>query len=309
MKYITSLVLLITLFSLSACGSLRPDPAPTSAIDASYPTLEMYVDGSLFHGAAVVYKADTNFDFEVQGYYSGELRVTSVNCGFDKTVNYENNQRVKIDLSSVTIPVRNCFFVAKMTPSYPGEAGSGIKISAIVGILAFKRKVEERQAYATPLKVMTPPKGFLTVPVGDVPSARILINGCNGIYDHVLKPDSGKVTIPLEEIFSSAQGYCVADGVVITDQLQDLLVYLAGAVYAQSYTPLSIPSISIKGGKIRVVSEEAVSIVSVDNEYKLSNKGTFDFDPSKPGHVVRAITVKGRTALGVWDGKEFRWMQ
>ena len=61
---------------------------------------------------------------------------------------------------------------------------------------------------------------------------------------------------------------------------------------------------------MNIEAQDVVSIVSVGDSYKVSNAGKFKVDTNKE-FVVRAISVSGRTVIGVYSPKsrEILWKQ
>jgi len=76
------------------------------------------------------------------------------------------------------------------------------------------------------------------------------------------------------------------------------------------FNQLSTPSVHVGKKKITVTASESVSIISLDNEYKIKQKAKFKFKHDQ-SHILRLLTVKGRSVLGLWDinNQRFRWIQ
>jgi hypothetical protein len=103
-------------------------------------------------------------------------------------------------------------------------------------------------------------------------------------------------------------------GVVITQNYKNfdfnalLSVYELQNSAGEMMVQLPEPVIDFKGNKIKITADGQVSVLSVDSQFKINNVGTFDWDISQD-HVIRLITVRGRTLFGVYDSieRDIKW--
>jgi len=305
MRLITLLALLLV-----ACGAqVRPDPSPINAIDANYPTLEMYACNKTWHGVGICrVKPGQNFQLIIQGYFTGTIRIASPNCNIAQTVSYKDSQKIKVNVPGNS---GNCVIVATMSPRFP-NGDNGVEVSSLRGYFAIRRDSLPNQWVGRAVKLPLPGYGNLRLPVGPITGGNTILNGCGRDYN---EPNSisGKVlTVPFRGFVNSGgtTGACVADGAVFSPEYQALLVNVLVVSYSSNLNPLAIPLVDIADGEITVTADPAVSAVAVDNIFKVATRGVFPFDP-KINHVVRAITAKGRSVIGLWvaSEQEFIWQQ
>jgi len=103
---------------------------------------------------------------------------------------------------------------------------------------------------------------------------------------------------------------CMMEGFINSSAFVDVDFNVLVAKYNAEFTQLPIPVVKINGDKIEIIADDAVSIVSLDNEYEIDYEAKFDFDRTKP-HVIRLLTVKGRSVIGLIEagGQQWEWLQ
>lgn len=319
--WILSLVLVL----LTGCGTpqLKEDPV-IPAIKANYPTLEFWACSKLWHGLGVCYiepdQPHTSVNLRVQGYYKGTGRIYSQTCEIDKTFTYTENQLIPIEIPELE-PGRNCLVNVILSPEYPKEWRSGIAIWSLKGMLAIRVRHGDEDWSGHVRRLTGRWKSQLDLQVGPHKAARVAIRGCGVKYDKKLGVDNGWLRIELSEAYRREVGDCVAEGVALISGVRDTTFSVLTAQYATElpldpdwrdfgFIPLAIPVWTLNGSTLKVTAQEAVSIISLNDKYEIDNEAKFSFD-RKRTNILRLITVKGRTVLGVWypGSQDWEWYQ
>lgn len=301
----------------SGCGkNLRPDPV-LPVIDAGYPSLEVLYNGKRYNGGTILsVKRGSDLsalELAFQGYYEGLYRFSSQRCELDSPGSfYEKNALVKIPLKGVAS--EDCVVTITMSPSYPKSARKGIDVDSFRGHIAIK--VTDGEAwYGDFIKVTGSWRHTLKIFVGGSGLARVIADACGVQYDKEVQIENGFVEFEISEATKLLPGeQCILDGAIITDEFEDYLFNVFVANYkttsgSKSFSPLNFPIVKDHGDEIEVIASDVVSVVSLDQEYEMDYKETFDFDP-KASHVLRAITVMGRLVIGIYEpGQGWRWLQ
>ena len=322
------LILLFVILSLpilTGCAGklLKEDPVIPS-VKANYPTLEFRACGELYHGVGTCYLSQgqnhDSVNLKIQGYYRGTGRVYSSNCQIEQTFTYGENELISVKLPQLE-PGRSCLVSMVLSPEFPPEWRSGISVYSLKGLLAIRiQKGQER--WGGFLRKLTGEfKSQVDIPIGDVyQSARVVARGCGIDYDKQVPLDKGFLHLQLHEVVSYKLGDCILEGAVLTTDsdrtFTGLVTQYATTLPADpewqqyGFIPLAIPKITVSESTLEVIGQDQVSVVSLNSKYEINSKAKFKFDPSKI-NVVRLITVKGRTVLGVWDPKtqSFKWGQ
>ena len=320
---VTSLILFAVLVSCSH-GDLREDPV-IPAIKVNYPTLEFQACGETFHGLGICYlergSAHNEVNLKIQGYYKGTIRVYSSACGLDMTFTYAENELMKIKLPKLE-PGRSCLVTAVMSPEYPKKASKDVATYSFKGHLAIRIEKPEEIWYGETRKVTGNWRSQYDLMVGNFPKALVAIRGCGKAYNKKMTLDQGYARIKLSEAAERLEmGDCVAEGVALVKNETDTTFSILLTQYATelpddpqwkdyAFSPLAIPRVEFSGGEIKVVASPEVSIISLNGEYEINNKAEFKFDRTKP-NILRILTVKGRSVLGLWSAgaQEFEWKQ
>lgn len=321
--FLVALCLISHTLLLGCAGKLLKEDPVIPAIKANYPTLEFGACGELFHGLGTCYlregEAHNSVNLKIQGYYRGTGRVFSNNCAVDQTFTYTENELISVNLPQLE-PGRSCLVSMVLSPEYPPEWRSGISVYSLKGLLAIRiQKGNER--WGGFLRKLTGNfKSQVDIPVGPHKEARVVIRGCGVKYDKVITLDKEIAHIQLSEAIVSQIGDCVVEGVILTSDIDRTFTGLI-AQYATTlpldpewreygFIPLAIPKVDVSDSSIKIEGPDSVSVISVNDKYKVTSKASFSFDRNKI-NIVRLITVKGRTVLGVWDPKaqSFKWGQ
>lgn len=315
MKRIVSIICLLVLVS---CAGLRPDPV-IPAIAVGYPTLEFKACEQTFHGLGIcsVEKGNLYDDvsFQVQGYYKGTGRVFSQNCNLDQTFSYIDSEIIKIDLEGEA--VKDCLISVTLSPEYPKQNSGEIAVYSLQGHLEIKVKNQDEMWNGQTRKLTGNWKNKLNIKLGVGDLVRVVIRGCGVRYDKEHKVKNGIVTIELSEaMLRKEKELCILEGVIFDPQYEDYLFTVMVAQYATElpndpkwkdyrFIKLAIPSVKI-GKKLEVVATSEVSVVGLDDKNYIKNEKKFKFKKDRD-HILRIVTVKGRSVIGVWKASEAKW--
>lgn len=283
---------------LASCKSnnLRPDTASISAIDANYPTVEFSAKENLYHGYGIVQiNPGESLDVKIQGYYSGSIRLDG-QClpeKIDKA--YDTNQVISITVR----PTKSCFLRVVMTSVY-GKNKEPVTVYPILGYLAVK--VADTTSHDWHVEARRRKSGVSTkvyLGVGGDGSSKVIADGCGKRFEFEAEIHGGIVVLDLKDLVQ--KDTCILEGYATSNQYAPLRFSILSVTYNKTYPELSHPKVVIlKNGKLWIQAEESVSILSFDKEYYFMNDITVQkFDPNS-SHIIRAITAKGRTAIGVW---------
>lgn len=301
-----------TLVLTSCGGKLRPDNASISAIDAGYPTVEFQACGKVWNGVGVckIKEGDLydGVNLKIQGYGegTGTIRVDAKNCELGDTFNYSKSQLVPIKINGRA--GKNCLVTFVVAPKYKNQDKSGIVVYPLRGHLAIKvvRDQDDWEGYT--LKRTGSWIYNYKVWIGGEGSVRVKMTGCGNTFDQDLPLVQGEVTIPVHRAtsYNNVQT-CVIEGIVVSPKYQDLFFTFVLVQYSGRYAVIPKPIMEVKGSKVTIKADANVSVVSIGNEYVLSNEADFKFDSSKPV-MARALTVKGRNIIGQWNPKNKEWV-
>ena len=293
---------------LSGCGhNLRPDTSLPS-IQANYPTAEFRACGKVWHGlgACEILEGEPldRVDLKIQGYYKGTVRIVSADCQIDDTFRYDNNALIHYSIAGSGS--KSCVVSFVVSPEYPNEATSAIVIHSLKGYLFVRVSKPDEHWEFYRARVPESGVGHLVMPLELNQPARVLASGCGMKFDRVVQPEGGNIVLSYSDIIGpiTVKG-CILQGLLIDGAVQRFFTAMVWG-YDKRYVPLATPVVSEDGGKIRVDGGSEVSVVSLDALYRISNKGSFKFDKTK-NHVLRILTVAGRSKLGIWAAGGDRW--
>jgi hypothetical protein len=305
-------VILISLFVI-ACGAppLRPDPVPIAAPDANAYTAEFRAAGMVWHGAAVLPirrgRPISDLQISVQGYHEGVISVYSSACDIQDSVNYRGSALVPI--SSDLIPSTGCAIGFYVTPKYKSEENQSVIIRSFKGLIRL-RLIDDQDAFA----------GYVSqIPMGSdaeisLPSdidTVVVMRGGQGACEistrdnEIFSPFNGSIKIRLSQISLKTDNIktCVISGFYNKSREQVVFNWLV-AVHSSRYSHLPTPSTSFDR-KLSVFSDPAASILSVGSSYIFGINGEFS---AQNGDIVRALTVSGRSRIGVFSDGNVSWI-
>ncbi len=307
MKAAIFLHLAAMLLVFTGCsGKLRPDSS-LAAITAGYPTAEFQACGRLHNGLGLCVIEEgtsiSSISLKVQGYDAGEIKIDSNDCTFMSTpIKYSKNALVPVALKDNGS--KFCVVTMTVSPSYESANQNGIKIHGFRGHLYVKTIKKGEDIETTFFKESGNWKKLWNIKTGEVAPVRLFSKGCGITVDKKVTPkEDTSIDIHLQNHVGPQNQTCVVEGVVQGEVYKDLLLTVLVSQYESAFVPLAPPTVSVEKGKITLEASDSVSVISVGNEYTFQTKATFKVDLSKT-FIVRALTVKGRSAIGQWDPKK-----
>jgi len=249
----------------------------------------------------------SEMDLQLQGYYQGAVTIDSELCEIHDSFRY-----VGATLHDYTLPgvaEKSCLLDMVVAHEWPKEDSSGLVIDPVKGRIWMV--VTNRKIYTQTNKVKEGLEAHLRFPgpEGDGSARVVLRSGapCAVSYDETHAVVNGEIEVKMSDLGAFKSGdQCQVSGAVIGSSERYRLAWMFW-VYDKTFTPLPKPTIEIDGDEIDIEAHTGVSIVALDNLYKVHYKADFDFDPMKP-HVLRLMTVKGRLLVGLWDPADREWI-
>lgn len=308
-SFVYFLTFLLISACLISCQPIRLDPIVIGAIDAGYPTLEFEACGKLWLGMGVCRIAPgqsySSLNINLQGYYQGTVQIQSEACNVSILRRYVQNELISVPTPSTA--TTDCLFTFQIFPEYPHEANTSISVSGFKGML-WVRMIPKAQAWKPALVRHS---GHwvqnLSLYSGGTGPVKVTAVGCNrDLASGPFLLSNGYLNFPLQNYVSPMDSECVLEGLVINPQFKNLLFSVLVAQYSVSFAPLPIPVATVSNGFLEVNADPAVSVISLDDDYKINNKTSFQFDASQP-HILRTLTTKGRSVLGQWNPKKGTW--
>lgn len=314
------LIAALTLALLVAgCGAkeIRPDPSEP-ATQANFHSAEFQACGQLFNGIGICeIEKGVNLDtlkLKVQGYFKGAITVATTCPIADKpptSTRYDNSLLWQIPLNGPAL--QTCGITFLVSPEFPDEANQPVEISSLKGHLLVR--VIERGQEAFPFLVKSKegvnPSEVITMK-SSAREAEVFLKStaCSLDFHKKYEVSGGLFVLKVKDFFPTMpMKTCPIEGVVFFDNVpQRVAIFLDG--YSRTFNPLAIPAVTVKDAKINITAGDQVAALSVDDQYLVNYTGQFKFDPAQP-HIVRAITVRGRLALGQYSPKTkaFKWIQ
>lgn len=312
---------------LIACGAkdLKPDGI-MPAIKANYPTAEFNACGKLWHGLGVcMVEPGKPFQFTIQTYYVGSVMVAFSNGQQNIIESYAQNTPLTVDVDPYE---KNHVVTFVVTPVFKESTQ---KIESFIGHLYLKHNKRPTLTYVG--KYRPDSKEYIKLPFDQ--KADVLMLGCNGekylgteinpvdnfvkLALSVLEPKKSKVPCAYEggikPSVSLTTEYLSRDmskeSFLASSEAKEIAWF--ASVYDPAFVPLEIPSVRFQTNNRRQIVVEAaeeVSILALDDKlFSGESKTTFNFDENKD-HILRALTVKGRSAIGVYKSatKQWEWM-
>lgn len=316
MKKLKTMALLFVLSVMfTGCSHLREDPVAIPAIEAGYPTAEIIACGNRWNGLAIckIKRGEpySTINLKIQTYFDGTVAVDAKNCDIDlePPISYENSQLLEIKLPELAN--RNCLISVTVSPKYPDEESQDIKVFSYRGHIAIRVVEDELDWYGKIFKVTGLFDASMNIFVGTPTSVRVVASGCGTrLYDKTIPTPNGYLEIPVHDIASANLGVktCMIEGFIRDQQFKDILFNIVLTKYDERFVPLPTPIVEVTGGEIRIKGDEAVSIVSLNDKYEVGMEVKFDFDVNKP-NVIRLLTVKARSVIGIWKAGDWEWLK
>lgn len=298
--------ILLFLFLLSCSGgSIKPDPTMGS-MDANYPTVEFLACGNIWHGLGVcpIKKGQTMSDInlEIQGYYNGTIKVVS-DCGFNENKRYKDSEKISLRSSE---PAKSCIISFVVSPEYPKEEKTPVVVRSLSGYLAVSaiEDGDDFSGYVSKIKQGTDSSIFIDADQGD---RRVVFKGCGKSYDRTITSVGGLIEIQASDVMGPIGiTQCPLSGGISNDTTKYITWMIWG--YHGDFQPLSDPVVKVSKNKLTLIADPTVSVVSVGNLFKIGSSATFKIDKDKT-YILRAVTVSGRTAIGLYKNGVVKWVK
>jgi hypothetical protein len=299
---------------LSSCAAvLKPDPVLVSAVDANYPTAEFQACGRIWHGlgtCAVEEGAPSSaVNMQLQGYFEGGIVVDSVGCGISQKQTYRDNELVRVEFPK---PISDdCILTFRISPELPSQDKNSQVVYPLKGHLLVKVLRKGDEVKLGTLKVTGRWQRTEKLWIGGTNEmVDVYLNGCGKNLRLKQELVNGYALVKLHDAVDYKIGTCVIDGVIVHPKYQDLRIDVLVAQYDERFTPLAIPTVSYDKDRIIVQADPAVSVITLDRQAINNSDASFKFDRSQ-AHILRLITVKGRSVIGEFDPEkgQWKWMQ
>lgn len=307
-------ITLLALASLTSCGKkLRPDPIDIPAQEANYPTAEIWVKDEFHHGLVMTSikrgRPYRDLRVRVQGYYKGSVQIESEDCGISLDRQYTQNELIDVDIPRLAD--RDCVISVLVTPSFDGQ---DVKVHSFQGHIGIKvlDYEDDDDDYINwvghQVKMSDVSDPFVEIDTGTAgDEADVFLSGCGKEMSDTISMNNGVVVIPMGRAVEHQKQLCVLEGRISVEEYEDLHVNILVAVYDNKFTPLTIPMVKVGTDTIDVEARQAVSIISLNEEYEFDYDASFEFD-RYGSNILRLLTVKGRSVLGKWDNIMQRWI-
>ena len=307
MRWFALLLFLVSF--LPNCATLRDDPNPPAG-ESNFPTAEFWAGGSLHHGIARIQLEKgmpyDDIDLKVQGYFRGVIRVDSQRCGVAESVLYENNALVPIKIKGVAGP--SCIYNIAVVPEYPGNPeDSPLQTYELIGQLLVKVVAKETKLMGKAEVLMEGVDFHMYLPLPPNKQSKIALKGCGVNYVKSIFPAAGSITLSFREMVGDTPPKrCFIEGAAVSGD--DVWRY-SWVVwnYSSEHNPLTNPMIESTWYGLRVQGDPTVSVISLDDKYELGIEASFAGFDEDADHVLRVLTVKGRSVVCQWDKRRKTW--
>ncbi len=147
---------------------------------------------------------------------------------------------------------------------------------------------------------------FIPISAEDQP-AQVVFRGCGISYDSSLDILDKNIDISTIDIMPDIKKErCTLEGFVRYEEIQIKKVTWRIWGFDPEFSPLSEPVIVEKDDRLYVEGDPTVAAISLDKEFILGPESDFNFD-NKKDHILRLITVKGRSVLCRYLSKRGKW--
>lgn len=299
--------LALALLLASCAGRLRPDPSPAAAL-SNYPSAEFYACGRHFVGLGYcelpVGTPINSIAFAVQGYHAGRIRVFSAALPIDVSLRYAGTKRVPITLPG--IPRASVALGFTVNPEFPDEESQGVEVYGTMGWLLVKVALPGEAWTFSETRSPVGSDAVVRIPSAGASSAIVISPECG--VDRTVPIAGEELELRLGDLVDASEmGRCIFQvGLLGTGRFHAWLAWR----YAPEFIPLASPALDRGNDSVRVTADATVSALILDDEMRVDREAKFKIDWARP-HVLRAVTVKGRSAVGVWnpENQEVLWMR
>lgn len=301
---LTPILLFLSIF-LYSCGGVVPDNGSVlPAIRAGVPTVEIDGCGGIDKGLKICTVGRevnlVNLNISVQGYWEGKIAYVTSGCPveLDESFLYSRHQKIKIPLAGVLDT--DCLITVTLSPRYRGFESNGVIVWPIEGHIYLR---STSRLPVTQTNVTARDVGLLLE--ADAPKRVVMQSSfCDINFDRVLDPERGLVEVRLSDLTKlDEQKICIINGADVDDK-KLILWYVA--IHNPAYNFLPKPRITYSKTRITVEGSNDVTAIILNSEYKYGDKAKFKFKKDKE-NILRMVTAKGRTVLGVWSPEKGEW--
>jgi hypothetical protein len=310
------LYLLLALL-LIGCGAkpIHNDPSePTT--DANYLSAEFSACGQVFNGIGICEiqkgKDLSDLNLKVQGYFDGAITMAAT-CAVDERlpskIRYQKSARYDVPLSGRA--TETCVFTVLVSPEYPDEQNQPVDISSLKGHLFIKVVDAAGVSFSKSLKVKegyNPSEIFSVKAEGREAEVIMKEATCGVDFKKTYPIVDGKFVVKVKDFLPYVpMKTCPISGVFFVDNRPTrMTVFVNG--YSRTFIPLAIPLVSLDGKELTIQAENAVAAVGVGSSMVVSNTAKFTIDPTK-SYIIRAVTVRGRSIIGIFRKGKTTWIQ
>jgi len=308
--FLRNIFILILVYFIIGCEKEdypTPDHGP-HAYEHNFPTAEFSACGKNFFGIGICdidLDSDlSSIDFKIKGYFSGDVKITS-NCGFNDVFHYTNNKLISYPVSGKV--KQSCLFGILVNPKFPNQDNKPIETSGFKGFLLVSANRSNDLVYDFVTKVKEGMNSKIDIPVSVAYSLRAKFAGCGVSFDSIVEPHDGFVTLYVSNLLSVlSKQTCPLFGGIGTKPTTYVNWFIQ--IYDNEFQNISQPEVEIGNNKIKVIAEDSVTAVFVNDGYVYSSIGEFSVD-MKNTFIVRAITVGGRSQIGDFNpqSREIVW--
>ena len=305
---LAELIVLLLLTGQGCAHTASLDPSPPAAA-SNYPTAEFWVQGKIFHGLGEIAlkKGDllASLDIKVHGYFEGTIRVDSSFCHIRKSFNFSTTGLSSIPLTGKAED--SCVLDIVVASVYPKVYDSNTLVYEQKGQLLVKVLTDQRPFFLASSRVQEKSDYWLHVPVeGMTGSIQAIFKGCGYGYTDTVPINDNEALLSARWVGGQQlPTRCVYEG---------FLEGLGGITrvswnvwtYAKEFSPLPLPTLSLEGEKLTVRGDRSVAAIVLDDSLELSWKASFSFDTERD-HVLRLVTVKGRSVVCQWRSAVVEW--
>jgi hypothetical protein len=290
------------LFLLS-CSTLRDDPS-IPATSADFYTAEAVLNGERFRGVKIVSvekgQSLASLDLKIQGLFSGTVKIDSENCFLNESVRYEKSSLVKVHLRGEA--EQSCVISYVVSPQYPRQTSQAVVVHSFKGAVAIKVREQGEPWIGRSVVMPVGSKALLELDLREENPVRVIFSGCGVEYSARLHPEEGWVNVPVEDFVSENQGLCVASGLVLSTEYEDLFLDVLVVRHDPNFVDLPKPAVEFKGEEVCVSADPVVSFLMTDSGETNCTEKCF-----KSPKYIRGVTVKGRSFVGEVKDGSIEW--
>ena len=315
MKHLTTLLFLSILLILTSCGSqLRRDHGAI-AWNSNFYSAEFKACGEIFHGVGTCSVKEgelyNKVKLNIQGYNYGTIKISADGCDLSQEVfRYTKHGLINIEILGEV--KQSCMIQFVVQPEYSEHQTQDIVLEDFKGAIYLKSTKLSQSALTYGVRVKQFNTSKWAIPFSGGPDVRVVFfsERCNVNFDENLKVSNNQVELSLDQLsktLTDEMNTCVLSGAIIGKSKTIRLSWLL-SIYDEKYQRLPIPHVKFKRKRIYISAGPNVSVISLNNKYKIDKKGKFKFNKNRQ-NILRILTVNGRSRIGIWNPKKqrFEW--